>query len=59
MANLLPGGNVRCLEISGKLTQSARDRSSETFRQRKDGYTILVTSDVSAREGLIIPESRE
>ncbi|KAK9895498.1 DEAD-domain-containing protein [Cystobasidium minutum MCA 4210] len=48
----LPWGirGTRIFEMHSKKTQSARDRTSEEFRsQSGPGYSILVTSDVSAR----------
>lgn len=48
----LPWGirGTRVFEMHSKKTQSARDRTAEEFRgQTGPGYSILVTSDVSAR----------
>ena len=52
MRSSLPWGSkgTRVLEMHSRKTQSARDRTAEEFRNAKGpGYSILVTSDVSAR----------
>lgn len=47
----LPFGSrgTRVFEMHSKKSQHARDTTSSLFRQAKGGYSILVTSDVSAR----------
>lgn len=47
----LPFGRrgTQVFEMHSKKTQQARDRTAERFRQSSTGYSILVTSDVSAR----------
>lgn len=50
MKNHLPWGRDTLLvEIHSKKDQSQRTRASDTFRQASSGYSILVSSDVSAR----------
>lgn len=47
----LPFGlrGTRVFEMHSKKSQAARDRAAADFRAAKGGYSILVTSDVSAR----------
>lgn len=50
MKHHLPWGRDTLLvEIHSKKTQEQRTRASDTFRRASSGYSILVTSDVSAR----------
>jgi ATP-dependent RNA helicase MSS116 len=42
-------GNTRIYEIHSKRSQQQRTAASDTFRQDKNGASILITSDVSAR----------
>lgn len=50
MKHHLPWGRDTLLvEIHSKKDQSQRTRASDTFRSAKTGYSILVSSDVSAR----------
>lgn len=50
MKRELPWGQAtRVYEIHGDRSQQQRTSASDAFRQQKDGYSILVTSDVSAR----------
>ncbi|BGP19700.1 hypothetical protein JCM10213_001878 [Rhodosporidiobolus nylandii] len=50
MKNHLPWGrDTLVVEIHSKKTQEQRTRASELFRRASQGYSILVTSDVSAR----------
>ena len=48
--NHLPyGRDTLLVEIHSKKTQEQRTRASEMFRSAKTGYSVLITSDVSAR----------
>jgi ATP-dependent RNA helicase MSS116 len=50
MKHHLPWGRDTLLvEIHSKKTQEQRTRASDTFRRASTGYSILVSSDVSAR----------
>lgn len=51
LRSYLPFGRrgTKVFEMHSKKTQTARDRTADSFRQAKGGYSILVTSDVSAR----------
>ena len=40
---------TRIFEMHSKKTQASRDRAAASFRAAKGGYSVLVTSDVSAR----------
>lgn len=50
MKNHLPWGrDTRIIEIHSKKSQEQRTHASDQFRKNGTGYSILVTSDVSAR----------
>ncbi|POY70990.1 hypothetical protein BMF94_6017 [Rhodotorula taiwanensis] len=50
MKTHLPWGrDTLVVEIHSKKTQEQRTRASDTFRRASTGYSVLVTSDVSAR----------
>ncbi|GAA5895483.1 hypothetical protein JCM6882_006266 [Rhodosporidiobolus microsporus] len=50
MKNHLPWGrDTHVVEIHSKKSQEQRTRASDVFRKASQGYSILVTSDVSAR----------
>ncbi|GAA5865755.1 hypothetical protein JCM1840_003248 [Sporobolomyces johnsonii] len=50
MKNHLPWGrDTLVVEIHSKKTQEQRTRASDMFRRATAGYSVLVTSDVSAR----------
>lgn len=50
MKTHLPWGrDTRVIEIHSKKSQEQRTRASDDFRRHKSGYSVLVTSDVSAR----------
>ncbi|GAA5942198.1 hypothetical protein JCM1841_006093 [Sporobolomyces salmonicolor] len=50
MKNHLPWGrDTLVVEIHSKKTQDQRTRASDMFRRATAGYSVLVTSDVSAR----------
>ncbi|GAA5973078.1 hypothetical protein JCM11641_000403 [Rhodosporidiobolus odoratus] len=50
MKTHLPWGrDTHIVEIHSKKTQEQRTRASDSFRRNSQGYSVLVTSDVSAR----------
>jgi ATP-dependent RNA helicase MSS116 len=50
MKNHLPWGrDTTVIEIHSKKNQEQRSRAAESFRRASQGYSVLVTSDVSAR----------
>jgi len=48
-AHLPWGRDTLCIEIHSKKTQQQRTKASDLFRRASTGYSVLVTSDVSAR----------
>ncbi|KAG8885745.1 hypothetical protein FRB98_001657 [Tulasnella sp. 332] len=53
--NAMPDTRTDILEIHSKKSQESRARTSDQFRHKTSGCTILVTSDVSAR-GIDYPD---